>query len=403
MALLLGGQSVADLSQAGVLFPAFGSALWWCAAVALVVQALLLCWARHAQKSMAIAVPGIFLLLALTTPGAVLDIAAIAVPVAVFLVFRTPPPRGIWVSLAVAALIFAAGDMFNSIKGEGTDPAIAFVEALVQVVGLFGIPILLATVLRARRESRDAHGRELRALTRERDALVDATVARERTAMARELHDIAAHHLSGIALMASVVERQVDRDPDAAREAARQIRAESTAVLQNLRRVVGLLRDDGAAERSVENFASVPDLVAGLAIGSAGEVRLIMLPTDSAGSFGDGIGPLAQLAAYRTIQESLANAAMHAPGAACLVEVDDTRGGEVEIVVRNSPAADSIGIDSAGDSSGGFGLIGMRERADLIGADLQYGHTPDGGWEVRLTIPRDAVAKGTGQTGAASS
>ncbi|WP_426181630.1 sensor histidine kinase [Microbacterium sp. TWP3-1-2b2] len=386
-ALLLVRALLSDLPE-DPSTPAIGTTSWWLVGGVILVQCMLLSWARHAPRTVVLSVSAAALLLALTLPGAVFDVATFAVPVAVFFGFRTGPSRSLWVVLTTAAMIVAAGSVVNGIGAEGADPLLAVGEAAVQIGGLFIVPLLLAAMLRARRESRESHRREVEALTRERDALVDATVSRERTVMARELHDIAAHHLSGIALMAAAVERQISTDPDAAREAAAQIRTESTAVLQNLRRVVGLLRDDDAAERSVETFASVPDLVARVSADQISDVQLRMLRSASDRPFGSGVGPLAQLAAYRTIQESLANAVIHAPGGACLVEIDDTRASAVRVLVRNAVA--EVASDPAA-RGGGFGLVGMRERADLIGAELRHGHTPEGGWEVRLTIPREPL------------
>lgn len=382
--LLLLPQLTAGDPELGAGIAAFGTVAWWLAAVAVLTQSLLLSWGRHAPRTVVIAVSAIVLGHAATLPGAVLDVTALPVAVAVFLAVRAAALATQWWSLATAAVLVGLGNLVNSVLAEGTEPLAAVGETLVQLGGLFGIPLLLATMLRARRESREAQRRELRALTRERDALIEAAVSRERTAMARELHDIAAHHLSGIALMASAMQRQVRTDPDAAQASAGEIRAESRAVLQNLRRVVGMLRVDGGAERSVESFAAIPDLVAEL-----GRVRGLDVPLEVKGSvgggpLGDGIGPLAQLAAYRTIQEALANAAMHAPGAACVVELDDTAGDVVQATIRNGPSG-----AAPTSPGGGFGLVGMRERADLIGAALHCGPTPDGGWEVRLVIPRD--------------
>lgn len=394
-ALLLIRQLLSDLPDSVTDVPDVGSAGWWLIASVVLAQCVLLSWVRHAPRTVVLSVSVAAFLLALTTPGAVFDIATFAVPVAVFFAFRAGSSRTLWVTLSVAALFVAAGSIVNSIGGEATEPLLAVGEAAVQIGGLFIVPLLLAAVLRARRDSRDAQQRELRALTRERDALVDATVARERTAMARELHDIAAHHLSGIALMASVVERQIGTDPAAARAAAAEIRTESTAVLQNLRRIVGLLRDDGAAERSVENLASVPDLIADANADPATEIELRMVRSDDGRPLGSGVGPLAQLAAYRTIQESLANAAMHSPGAARLVEIDDTRASHVRVLVRNAAAVVTI----PKPDSGGFGLVGMRERADLIGAELRYGPAAEGGWEVALIIPREVTADEAPRTG----
>ncbi|GAB3634121.1 hypothetical protein GCM10027421_34750 [Microbacterium shaanxiense] len=390
-ALLLIRELLADSGGDVPITPAVGTAQWWLVVAVIVVQCVSLSWARHAPRTVVLTVTAIVFLFALSLPGVVFDIATFAVAVAVFFAYGSGSSRTLWVALILSAALFATASVVNGIGGEGADPLLAAGEAAVQVGGLFVVPILLAAMLRARRESREAQRRELDALTRERDAMVDATVARERTVMARELHDIAAHHLSGIALMASAVERQIGTDPDAARRAAAQIRAESTTVLQNLRRVVGLLREDGGAERSVETFASVPDLIAGVRAEAAADMQLHMRGSSPDRRFGSGVGPLAQLAAYRTIQEALANAAMHAPGADSVVEIDDTSATEVRVVVRNA-AAPAPPVSSGG----GFGLVGMRERADLVGAELRHGPTSDGGWEVSLIIPREFVAERQG-------
>ena len=100
------------------------------------------------------------------------------------------------------------------------------------------------------------------------------------------------------------------------------------------------------------------------------------------------IGPLAQLAAYRTVQESLTNAARHAPGASCEVVVDGRAAAEVVIVVHSAAPATQPTPSAPGS---GFGIVGMRERAELTGARLAAGPDADGGWTVRLTIPVDAA------------
>nr|WP_255521650.1 histidine kinase [Frondihabitans sp. VKM Ac-2883] len=203
--------------------------------------------------------------------------------------------------------------------------------------------------------------------------------------MARELHDIAAHHLSGIALMAAVIDRQIDSDPERAHEGVRQVREESTAVLDDLRRLVGLLRDDAPAERAVETVAGILDLVERTALRS--DVRLAIRTAGDQTHLADGVGPLAQLAAYRTAQEALANAALHAAGAPVTVTIDDLEPSSVTIRIENGPAAAPAASTS---SFGGSGVRGMRERADLVGARLQAGPTDDGGWRVELTLTREA-------------
>ncbi|WFR68759.1 histidine kinase [Curtobacterium flaccumfaciens] len=201
--------------------------------------------------------------------------------------------------------------------------------------------------------------------------------------MARELHDIAAHHLSGIALMSAVVDRQIDTEPERAHEGVRQVREQSTAVLEDLRRLVGLLRDDAPAERAVETVAGIVDLVEGAR--ARIDATLDVRPGDHV--LADGIGPLTQLVAYRTVQEALANVALHAAGAACTVTVDDSDPDHLTVRVENgAPTAPSVGSTPAG----GNGLRGMRERAKLVGARLQVGPTGPGGWAVQLETGREA-------------
>jgi signal transduction histidine kinase len=87
------------------------------------------------------------------------------------------------------------------------------------------------------------------------------------------------------------------------------------------------------------------------------------------------------------VQESLANAARHAAGAGVRVVVDDRGQDSVSVTVDNDATRAPRAVDTA-DGSGGFGLVGMRERAELTGAHLSYGPTPDGGWQVALSMPR---------------
>ncbi len=299
---------------------------------------------------------------------------------------------GNWIELNGLALSAVPSDALGD----------ALPQGVTQAIGAVGLPLVVALVVRSRREVRAARDAEVAARTaeasaavREQDARVDAAVSRERAAMARELHDIAAHHLSGIALMSAVIDRQIDTDPTAAHEGVRQVREQSTAVLEDLRRLVGLLRDDAPAERAVETVAGIVDLVERARYRS--DVRLEVLR--GAHEVAEGVGPLAQLAAYRTAQEALANAALHAPGAVVTVTLDDRAVDHLELTVENAaPAVSAPSADAPagpgeptpeGPGAGGNGLRGMRERADLVGARLQTGTTPDGGWVVTLRLGRE--------------
>ncbi|WP_250448656.1 sensor histidine kinase, partial [Actinotalea sp. C106] len=185
--------------------------------------------------------------------------------------------------------------------------------------------------------------RQIQALRREHEARVETAVARERAAMARELHDVAAHHLSGIAVMTGAIGRQIDVDPEAAKAAVQRVRGETTAMLDELRSLVRLLRDAPAVgqgaeveEARVETLATIPALVERVRA-SGVQVSLEVLGTADGPPPGEVVGPLAQLSVYRTVQECLANAARHAPGAACAVVLDARDPAALVVSVRNDP------------------------------------------------------------------
>jgi signal transduction histidine kinase len=363
--------------------PAPFTAAWTVLALGLLAQSAALLAARRAPRAVLVAVSVLPVLVAALAPQSLdlFGLTALPVVVAVVLAALRVPLVRLWPTLLVAGALVAAGSaVLSGALGQG----------VLQAVGAVGLPLLVTLLVRSRREVRAARTAEASAVFREQDALVEAAVSRERAAMARELHDIAAHHLSGIALMAAVIDRQIDSDPERAHEGARQVREQSTAVLDDLRRLVGLLREDVPAERAVETVAGIVDLVERARFRS--DVRLDVLAGDhqrGVQALADGVGPLAQLAAYRTVQEALANAALHAPSAPCTVTVDDRDEARVVIRVENAPAAAPAAPTSP---SGGNGLRGMRERAGLVGASLQTGPTATGGWLVELALGREAPA-----------
>lgn len=371
-------------SVVGVAKP--GSPGWWVIAGVLLVQALALVPVREFPRAMLLVVAAAPVALVVLAPGPAFSLTSVAVLVAVFRASVVHPGRHLrWVLLAMVLLV-AASQGLNDLRSGSPFSATGVTAAALQAVVVVGTPLLIAQMIAARREARAARDREMRALAREHAALIDAAVSRERTAMSRELHDIAAHHMSGIALMAAAMDRQIDADPEAAKLSARQVRVQSRDVLDDLRKIVGLLRDDSEGTRTVEGLAAVRELVEGRhASGMA--VVLEVVTAAGASILGAGIGPLAQLVVYRMIQEALANAAMHAPGAHCVVRIDDGAPDRLTAVVSN----DAFHGPDPGPG-GGFGLLGIRERAELVGAELHYGTTDQGGWEVRLSVPRDDTA-----------
>ncbi|MEN1974329.1 sensor histidine kinase [Cellulomonas olei] len=364
-----------------------GSAGWWLVLLALAAQAVALAWVRSRPRAVLLGVSAAAVVAALAAGAGAGGLTGLAVLVAVYrAAVAVPFARLRGVLPVVLALLTADG----ALRGTGVTGSVPLLlaAALGQAVLLVALPLGTALVVASRRAVREAQAGELRALARERDALVRTAVATERTAMARELHDIAAHHLSGIALMASAIDRQIDTDPAAAHQGVRAVRDQSRVVLQDLRRLVGLLRADDPAETEAASLAAVPGLVAAAgAVAGAPTTVEVLRPEGADGELGAGVGPLGQLTAYRMVQEALANARSHAPGAACRVMVDDRGAAAVVVAVRNDPPA--LVPAPAERDDRGHGLRGMRERADLVGATLRHGPTPDGGWEVRLTLPRE--------------
>ncbi|GAA1679840.1 hypothetical protein GCM10009830_28610 [Glycomyces endophyticus] len=258
--------------------------------------------------------------------------------------------------------------------GAAATVANQFASSAMLYAGASVIGAYVATRRRNRAMARERAEAVLRA-ARERE---ESAVRSERTRIARELHDVAAHHLSGMVVQAAAVERLIDRDPDAAREGAAWIRSQGKETLANLRQVVGLLRERGGAG---EGTAPVPGLSALEALVEESrrlgdDVRFeregepLVLP------------PIADISLYRIAQQALTNARQHAPGAAVRLRlVYEPHHVDLD-AVNGRPRR-----EPADAEHGGTGLVGMRERADLVGADFEAGPTVDGGWRVRLRLP----------------
>ena len=393
VAVLAGLPGLETVDETGpATLPGPGTAAWWGCLVTMTLQCAALLGAARVPRAVPVGAAALALPLAAAGTGDLYSLSSGAVTVATFLAVLAVPLRTSAAPLAGTALLVVVGEAANAVVAGLSGPTAGVVTGLLQAVGAVGLPLMVALVVVARRDARDARRQEAQAAVREQDALVRAAVADERTAMARELHDIAAHHLSGIAVMAAAIERQIETDPVRAQGSVRLVREQSTAVLDDLRRLVGLLRTDADGARDVHALAGLAELVA-TSRRSGADVVLRTQVAEGAG-LGDGLGPIAQLTAYRVVQESLANAARHAAGAPVAVEVDDRDTSTLTVSVTNGPAP----RPEDPTRRAGFGLLGMRERADLIGADLAYGPTPDGGWQVRLTVAKEPT--GTREGGA---
>ncbi|WP_081239411.1 sensor histidine kinase [Streptomyces viridosporus] len=217
--------------------------------------------------------------------------------------------------------------------------------------------------------------------TREEEAR--RRVAEERLRIARDLHDVVAHHIALINVQAGVAAHVMDRRPDQAKEALAHVREASRSALGELRATVGLLRQSGDPEAPTEPAPGLDRLDE-----LAGTFRSAGLRVEVARADQGTVLPAAvDLAAYRIVQEALTNVRKHA-GDAAKAEVSVVRvGPHVEITVLDDGTGDGQ-VGAPGDGSGGgHGLLGMRERVTALRGTLTTGPRYGGGFRVHAILP----------------
>ncbi|MFF1303541.1 sensor histidine kinase [Streptomyces sp. NPDC058307] len=207
-------------------------------------------------------------------------------------------------------------------------------------------------------------------------------VERERSRIARELHDVVTHNVSMMTIQASAARKTLDAYPDQAREALQAVEAGGRAALAELRHVMGLLTmvSDGPDPAATADLAPQPGL--GQLTELTGRVRGTGVPVEL--SVTGTPAPLpagVDLAAYRVVQEALTNAVKHAAGAKVTVSVEHAPG-ELRVAVE-----DTGGQRRTRVTGSGRGLIGLRERLALYGGTLSAGSRPHGGFAVLAVIP----------------
>ncbi|GIJ67176.1 two-component sensor histidine kinase [Virgisporangium ochraceum] len=245
-------------------------------------------------------------------------------------------------------------------------------------VGVLVLSVAAACGVALRYRSR-ARQRELEARQRELETV--ALLERER--LARDLHDTVAHHVSAIAIRAQAGLATLAANPDAAADALRVIEAEATRTLAEMRTIVkALRRAEGAQPPAAvrapgERIADLGALAGGARGGPVVDVAIDGDTTD--------LPPSVDSAIYRLAQESVTNARRHARHATRIevrVAADDT---SVRLrVTDDGEAGPAFG-------SPGYGLVGMTERADLLGGTCEAGPNPDRGWTVTAVLPRRAA------------
>ena len=271
--------------------------------------------------------------------------------------------RGLTVPFLVLALVIGAG------AGTQTRMLTVVLAALVPAAAWAGV---------ARRARAEAllHTAAAQVIA---GTLVEHTARGERARIARELHDVVAHHISMIAIQAETARLTTPGMPAAGAQRLSEIGDTARAGLTEMRRLLGVLREDSPAEAADRHpqpgLEQLPGLVDEARESSGAACRLIISGPPAT------IDPGVSLAAYRIAQEALTNARRHAPGAAVDVEVR-YGDGELRLLIRDNgpgPAQPA--------RAGGHGLTGMRERASAVGGELRAGAATVGGFLIEARLP----------------
>jgi signal transduction histidine kinase len=288
----------------------------------------------------------------------------VSVVVALFAAVQSGRRRATWWLAAAAYGGFVVAHLLDPRAEDGAE----WVH-LALVAGWLVVVLAVSEVIRSRHQ----HAADVeRAAEEERQRLV----GEQRLRLAQELHDVLAHNISLINVQASVALHLLDDEPEQARPALATIKEASRDALHELRAALDILRRGEEAPRAPEpRLADLGALVEGVRAGGL-DVRL------------EDAGPEAplpaavELAAYRIVQEALTNVTRHARARSVTVRLTYQDGVGVEVV-----------DDGVGGAAGpGNGIVGMRERADALGGEVEAGPSPDGGFRVRAHLPAPAPA-----------
>ncbi|MGW1500380.1 sensor histidine kinase [Streptomyces mirabilis] len=238
------------------------------------------------------------------------------------------------------------------------------------------LALLVVTVWHIRRHAEEevtAHQSET-AQERSRRTLLE-----ERTTIARELHDVVAHHMSVVAIQAEAAPYRVENPPPELEQAFVTIRENAVAALTELRRVLGVVRaaDYEAPDAPQPTLADLGALLANVREAGLSVEKTV---TGAVRELPQGV----ELSAYRIVQEALSNTLRHAPGATARVEIGYVLGG-LGLRIVNGPAQTTTLVKST--HGAGHGITGMRERVTMLDGEMTTGETDDGGYEVTVFLP----------------
>ncbi|MET8849809.1 histidine kinase [Amycolatopsis sp. NPDC004625] len=329
------------------------------AAVLAVPLALRRRWPRSA---FAVAVPAFGLSLA-TSVVPVVPLASVPMAAVAYSLVVQASRRAAGAGLGAVAVLVAAATSVRS--GQWAWPAVT--------VLLPGAVVVLGATIGILVAQRRAYAEALRVQrVRDLDSRVRLAVTDERLQIARELHDVVAHSMSVITIQADMGRLVLDQKPAVAGAALGVIETTGRAALTELRRMLGVLREDDGALAPVPGLAGLAGLVTRTAAAGV-EVDVVVRGTPRALPAG------VDLSAYRIVQEALTNVVKHAGTAGCRLAVAYEEDAVVLVITDHGRGGSP--------RSGGHGLVGMRERVLLCGGEFAAGPAPGGGFEVTARLP----------------
>ena len=287
------------------------------------------------------------------------------------------------VALAGLATVLGMFTFFALVGAPFFDDAAGILSSLV-----FCTPWAIGLSVRRQRVLREKAMEKALAAERELAAAEERAVFAERLRIARELHDVVSHTLSVIAVQSGVARHLSAQQPERVAPALEAIEAASRTALDDLRRMLGVLReapgeDPGPAVDTLSPSPGLDDIEALVALHreSHGPVELTIDPAAQA------MPASLRLTVFRIVQEALTNARKHAPLSPVQVAVR-AGGGDISVVVDNAATA-----HPSSTGGPGFGLVGMRERVGLFGGEFEAGPTGSGGFRVRAVLPSSAQSE----------
>ncbi len=344
----------------------------WQTVVSFVAAGVLLLRRRLPRLTLLPALPGLY-------AGDALLAALVALAT---LAYRRPLD---WqLKTAIGAVVTGSFILWPISRLSHTPPGVLIQQLLYAL--LLGVgPAVIRLLVQTRRDLSERIAELATARDHERELHARTIIAREHARLAREMHDVVSHQAGLMAVQAGALQ-VTTQDPEV-REIAGTLRRLATGTLEELRSMIVVLRAAGAGPTELlpqPRLADLPELV-----GGSGDATLRVN-----GARDDELPDAVERTVYRIVQEGLTNVRKHAPGTTTTVRVE-TADDMLWVEVRN--AAPEDGTPATDLPGGGHGIVGLQERAALLGGRLTAGPTPDGGFTVRAEVPLDpAVAAGSG-------